>query len=340
MNKTQRALLAALALAGTSAAMAQSSVTIYGRVNTTVERQKTGDTTVTGLYNNSSRWGVRGSEDLGGGLKAGFTLESGFASDTGVAATQFFGRQSEVNLGGNFGMLRLGNFTAESYYATADYFSMHNHDTGSSADMLYTYVMRNTNKLGYRLPAFGGFTVEGGVSLSEKATGVKNAYDLALNYGAGPLGLGLGYSSNKSEEGGAFGAFAGEGQQVAVRGSYAMGPVTLGAYYQYVTLDNVNGTTQDAKRHAYRLSAMYTMGASELHANFGRAEKIKLSGGGSAGGTAANQWTLGYNYNLSKRTKVYGYYTKLTNNVNISYLPNGTAGEDFSSFAVGVRHAF
>ncbi len=340
MNKTQRALLTALALAGTSAAMAQSSVTLYGRVNTTVEHQKSGNASVTGMFNNASRWGIRGTEDLGGGLKAGFALESGFASDTGVVAGPFFGRQSEVNLSSNLGMLRLGNFISESYYATADYISMHNHDTGSSADMLYSYVMRNTNKLGYRLPAFGGFTVEGGVALSEKATGVKNAYDLALNYGAGPLGLGLGYSSNKSEEGGAFGAFAGEGQQVAVRGSYAMGPVTLGAYYQYATLDNVLGTTQDAKRHAVRLSAMYTMGASELHANFGRAEKIKFSGEGKRAGTAANQWTLGYNYNLSKRTKVYGYYTKLDNGANISYLPNGTAGEDFSSFAVGVRHAF
>ncbi len=337
MNKTQRALLAALALAGTSAAMAQSSVTIYGRVNTTVEHQKTGDAKVTGLYNNSSRWGVRGTEDLGGGLKAGFQLESGFASDTGAVAGPFFGRQSEVNLGGNFGMLRLGNFTAESYYATADFISMHNHDTGSSADMLYAYVMRDVNKLAYRLPAFGGFTAEGAVSLSEKVPGAKNAYDLALNYGAGPLGLGLGYTSNKGVAG-AFGAFAGEAQQVALRGSYAMGAFTLGAYYQYATLDNVNGTTADAKRHAYRLAAMYTMGASELHANFGRAEKIK-AGGNTLSGTATNQWTLGYNYNLSKRTKVYGYYTKLDNGANINYR-GGVPGDDFSSIAVGVRHNF
>ncbi|MOA18886.1 hypothetical protein D3C78_1392290 [compost metagenome] len=84
---------------------------------------------------------------------------------------------------------------------------------------------------------------------------------------------------------------------------------------------------------------MYTMGASEFHANFGRAEKIKLSGAGKAAGTAANQWTLGYNYNLSKRTKVYGYYTKLDNGANINYR-GGVAGDDFSSFAVGVRHNF
>ena len=337
MNNTQRALLALLAVAGTSAAMAQSSVTIYGRVNTSVERQKVGDAKLTAMQNNASRWGVRGSEDLGGGLKAGFQLESGFASDTGVAASQFFGRQSEVNLGGNFGMLRLGNFISESYYATADYISMHNHDTGTSADVLYTYVMRDVNKMAYRLPAFGSFTAEGAVSLSEKAPGAKNAYDLALNYGAGPLGLGLGYTSNKAATG-VFGGFAGEAQQVALRGSYALGAFTLGAYYQYVTLDNINGTSTDAKRHAYRLAAMYAMGASEFHANFGRAEKIK-AGGNNLSGTAANQWTLGYNYNLSKRTKVYGFYTKVDNNANISY-QGGAPGADFSSLAVGVRHNF
>ena len=339
MNKTQRALLTALALAGTSAAMAQSSVTLYGRVNTTVEHQKTGGNGVTGLYNNASRWGIRGTEDLGGGLKAGFALESGFASDTGVADKTFFGRQSEVNLSSNFGMLRLGNFISESYYATADYISMHNHDTGSSADMLYSYLMRDTNKLAYRLPAFGGFTAEGAISMHE-GVAYSNAYDVALNYGAGPLGLGLGYTKNQ----GATGVFGNAGmrdaQQVGLRASYTTGPVTLGAYYQYVTSDSIDGLTPDAKRHAIRLAAMYTMGASEFHANFGRAEKLKLSGAGNAAGTAANQWTLGYNYNLSKRTKVYGYYTKLDNGANISYLPQGVKGEDFSSIAVGVRHNF
>ena len=337
MNHTQRALLALAALAGTSAALAQSNVTIYGRVNTTVEQQKNGDAKLTGMFNNASRWGLRGTEDLGGGLKAGFQLESGFASDTGAAADRYFGRQSEVNLGGNFGMLRLGNFTSESYYATADYISMHNHDTGSSGDALYSYVIRDINKIAYRLPAFGGFTAEGAVSLSEKAPGARNAFDLALNYGAGPLGLGLGYTSNKGSEG-VFGSYNGEAQQVALRASYALGAFTLGGYYQYSTLDDVNGGTQDAKRHAYRLAAMYTMGASELHANFGRAEKIKF-GGSKLSGTAANQWTLGYNYNLSKRTKVYGYFTKIDNGANISY-QGGPVGDDFRSVAVGVRHNF
>ena len=166
MQKTNRLALAVLALLGTTtAAFAQSSVTLYGRVNTTVERQEVGNVKTTGLFNNSSRFGFKGSEDLGGGLKAGFQLESGFNSDTGASATTFFGRQSEVNLSGGFGAVRLGRFTAESYYATADYVSMHNHDTGSSSDAFYAYVMPDANKIAYRTPTFGGLTVDAAVAL-------------------------------------------------------------------------------------------------------------------------------------------------------------------------------
>ncbi len=88
MKNPNRLLLALLAVVGSSAALAQSSVTLYGRVNTTVEQQKFGNDKVTGMANNASRFGFRGVEDLGGGLKAGFVLESGFRSDDGGGATR------------------------------------------------------------------------------------------------------------------------------------------------------------------------------------------------------------------------------------------------------------
>ena len=319
MQKMTRVVLAVLTVAGTTAAMAQSSVTLYGRVNTTVERQKLGDVSSTGMFNNSSRFGFKGTEDLGGGLKAGFQLESGFNSDTGASSSTFFGRQSEVNLSGNFGMVRLGNFFAESYYATADYVSLHNHDTGSSSDALYAYVMQNANKVAYRTPSFGGFTVEGAVGLHEQTVGGKNAYDLAANYAAGPLALGAGYSKQ------------GDVNQVGLRALYTVGAFTVGGYYQrdknaYV----LNGGSRDN----IRLVGAYNMGASEFHVNVGRAGEYK-----NVNDSDATQFTLGYNYNLSKRTKVYGYYTKVNNKAGASYM-TGVAGDDFSSFAVGVRHNF
>ena len=342
MTKMTRIALAALAVMGATTAMAQSSVTLYGRINTTVERQKLGDVSNTVMQNNASRWGIRGVEDLGGGLKAGFVLESGFSSDTGAATSTFFGRQSEVNLSGNFGMVRLGNFFPESYFATADYVSMHNHDTGPSADALYIDPvwmgsaggaaavsqggrvdgLGSGNKIAYRTPVFGGFWAEGAMSFHEKATvQEKNGYDLAVNYATGPLALGGGYSQ------------VGGAKQLGLRASYTFGQFVVGGYYQR------NDEFTLGTRNNFRLSGMYTLGASEFHANVGRANSWS-----NRDDSAATQWTLGYNYNLSKRTKVYTYYTRINNGKNAAYgTVYGAAdsmGKDFSSFAVGVRHAF
>ena len=198
MTKTSRVMLAVLALCSTSAALAQSNVTLYGRVNTTVENVKEGNAKVTAMNNNSSFIGFRGTEDLGGGLKAGFQLEGAFGSDDGAGPLNF-SRHSELNLSGNFGTLRLGSFNAASYLATADYISMHNHDTGLSADQLYAYTMaREGNKIAYVTPDFGGFTAEVQHSFHEQTTGGKNAWDLGVNYQSGAFGLGLGYTSSET----------------------------------------------------------------------------------------------------------------------------------------------
>ena len=332
MKTLNRYALAALALVGTSAAFAQSSVTLYGRVNTTVEHQKDGDVSKTGLFNNNSRFGFKGQEDLGGGLKAGFQLESGFASDTGASSSTFFGRQSEVNLSGGFGALRLGRFTAESYYATADYVSMHNHDTGSSSDAFYAYVMPDANKIAYRAPALGNLTLEAAVSMHEQAVGGKNAFDLAANYNLGALALGAGYSKLDDVN------------QFGLRAMYTFGAFTVGGYYQRDE-NGREGTTvaNSGKRDNFRLAGAYNLGASEFHVNVGRTNSYK-----NVADSSATQFTLGYNYNLSKRTKVYTYYTRVNNDANATYgyvfndtLAAGQAsGKDFSSFAVGVRHNF
>ena len=329
MTKTSRLMLAVLAVCGASAAMAQSSVNLYGRVNTTVENTKFGGaSSVTALRSNSSYVGFRGQEDLGNGLKAGFQLEGAFGSDDGSGPFNFT-RHSEINLSGGFGTLRLGTFNAASYIATADYISMHNHDTGLSADALYAYTMRESNKIAYVTPDMGGLTAEVQHSFHEQVNGGKNAWDAALNYSAGAFGFGLGYSNSPTEF---YGLTTDKAQQMAARLSFTAGDLVLGAYYQYAKFEDVNGTTVDAKRHAARLSAMYALGASEFHANVGRADKIKLNGT-TAAGTAATQWTLGYNYNLSKRTKAYGYYTKINDGSAQAY-------GDLRSIALGVRHLF
>ena len=323
MQKTNRLALAVLALLGSTAAFAQSSVTLYGRVNTSVERVEVGNVNATRMENNASRFGFKGTEDLGGGLKAGFQLESGFESDTGASSGAFFGRQSEVNLSGGFGTVRLGNFFPESYYATADYVSMNNHDTGNSSDAFYAYVMPSANKIAYRTPSFGGLTVDAAVALHEQATGGKNAFDLAVNYNLGALALGAGYSKQ------------GDVNQFAGRALYTFGAFTVGGYIQR---DEDAFRANGGKRNTFRLAGAYNLGASEFHVNVGRAGEYK-----NFNDSDATQYTLGYNYNLSKRTKVYGYYTRINNSRAGTYGLNQAvvgAGVDSNTLAVGIRHNF
>jgi predicted porin len=316
-------VLTALAAAVVAPAFAQSSVTVYGRLNLTLESRKVGNVTDKSVYNNASRLGFKGVEDLGGGMKAGFQIEHGFNPATGQAAGTFWGRQAEVNLSGGFGMVRMGTFTSEAYFATADYVSMHNHDTGISSDVIYADAnnFSGAKRVAYRTPSMGGATAE--LAVVDAYAGDRG-YDLAANWVGGPLHLGAGYTKHGSSK-----AFA-------VRALYEMGAFTLGGYVQRTDDLGDDQVSQGAfgSRTAFRLAGMYTMGATELHLNFGRAGDT-----GGVADTGANQITAGVNYNLSKRTKVYGFYTKVNNQANAAYA-SGAAGADVSSLALGVRHNF
>ena len=312
MKKTL--VVAAVAALSAGTALAQGSVTLYGRVNVTAEQVDQDGVKTKYLNNNASRLGFKGSEDLGGGLRAGFQLEHGFDISTGIPSAAFWGRQSEVNLGGGFGKIRLGRFTSEAYYATADYVSMHNHDTGLSEDELYAYIGRNTNKIGYRLPSLmKGLSVEAAVSAPENVAGQTRTWDGAVNYNVGALALGLGYEKN------------GSSNQVAGRALYEMGPFVFGGYVQRHK-DAIKGS-----RTIYRLSGMYVFGASELHLNYGHAGAFS-----NVSGSEASQGTVGYNYNLSKRTKVYTYYTRVDDAPGLKAVGVG----DRKAIAFGVRHNF
>jgi hypothetical protein len=236
-----------------------------------------------------------------------------------------------VDLSGGFGTVRLGNFTSEAYYATSDYIGMHNHETGTSSDALYAYIGRNTNKIAYRTPGFvKGLSVEGAVSAGEGVAGRTRSYDIAANYGVGPLHVGFGYEKN------------GNAKQFAVSGLYEFGSLIVGGLIQRDTegWTGVNPLYSTlGSRTNFRGSVAYIVGASEFHLNAGKSgEYSKLSG------SSATQYTLGYNYNLSKRTKVYGYFTKTDDAKGIygfsKQVGAGVYKGDYQSLAVGVRHNF
>ncbi len=323
MKKTL--IVAAVSALAATGALAQSSITVFGRLNTSLEEQK--NIAVSGsrqsvMQNNASRLGFKGTEDLGGGLKADFFLEHRFNSDTGTnTSSAFWAGDAYVGLSSrSFGSIKLGRLTSAAYYATADYISMHNHDTGTSEDKLYTYLSQNANSIAYTTPSLAGWTAEASISAAEGASKNNKVLGLAVNGAVGKLQLGGGYERNYGDK----------DYQFAIRGLYEMGPLTVGAYYQR---SEDKGPAALGTRDAYRVSAMYTIGASEFHANVGIADDWdKLDG------SDATQWTIGYNYNLSKRTKVYAFYTEVDNGDNLTYF--GQDGLKASAFALGVRHAF
>jgi predicted porin len=322
--------IAAVSTLAAGSALAQSSVTVYGRLNESVERQKRDDgtttTTTTVLQNNASRIGFKGTEDLGGGLKAGFTLEHRFNADTGAATnTAFWGGagESSVNLSGGFGMIKLGHYTSEAYFATSDATDLLNHGTGTSSDALYKYLNNDNNKISYRTPSIAGLTIDAALLVHEGTPpgGVapgNHAYDLAVNYTLGNLGLGLGYEKSPIDD-----------QQIAVRASYSIAPFTVTGYVQRFKNESIGKSKTIA-----RVSGQYDIGALELHAALGVAGEIDGAGSAEDEGKAA-QFTVGVNYNLSKRTKVFTF----VNAVNTKAV-DATLATKSSDISVGIRHNF
>ena len=287
--------VAAIATLAAGSALAQSSVSVYGRLNMTVERIAQGGQNIYRLNDNASRLGFRGVEDLGGGMKASFLMEHRFSADTGTAAApRFWDGESWVGLEGGFGKVRLGYFgPSMAYFTTADYISMHNHDTGTSSDAFYAYSsFPLQNAISYTSPSIGGLVIDAQLGLSENSQAGRK-YALSANYVAGPL--------------------------------YELGDFTVGAYY--IRNDGTFGA--GTKRDAYRGAVMYTMGPGEVHLNVGRAGDIK----GLLGDQSATQLSIGYNHNLSKRTKAYTYYSRVSDDARFY------TGK-FGTFALGVRHNF
>lgn len=323
-------LAAALASAFAGSAFAQSSVTLYGRINTSVEFQDNESVDKTVMNNVASRWGLRGSEDLGGGTSAFFQLESGFASDTGAGAGGF-GRDAFVGIkSASLGQIKLGTIGLGALYSnTIDWIGVFNHDTGIAAeDNIYALVAGFNNAIEYTSPAFGPVTFAATATLGEGTT--NKTYEGVVAYDDGPLHVAAGFSQTKDPA-----------DQKVIEGfsaaaSYGFGPFLLGLAYDNVKVPVLG------KRDSVTFTGMYTVGASEFHLSAGWAGEYD-----NAPSSDALQYTLGYNYNLSKRTKVYAFYYAIDNNdlvynerASVASQVPALANATFSSLGVGIRHNF
>ena len=373
MGVMQRKLLAtavasACALPAVALAQVPSWIQIYGRANVSYEHITTSNSSNTAvqpnqsnwdLVDNSSRIGFRGSKELGGGLTGLFQMESRVRLDQGFG--QLTSRDSYAGLAGSFGTVRLGRTIGPVYYATYDYISMHNHDTGTSSDaLLAPTVFGNqgfmNNTVWYTSPKLGGaFTVDVAHSLLgvQRLPGESQPRYLGLvgSYDQGPLHVAASYANTQRTaniDTTAVTMVPDNDKAYTVGGLYDFKTFVVGALIESAKTKTLAGG--DASRNYVRVSAMMPVGKNEFHVNFGTVNHgVGSSASSSASNDGAKQWTLAYNYNITKETKVYAFYTKVDNDSNGTYGAGNfnanmtivqVPGLGISSIAVGVRHNF
>jgi predicted porin len=341
----KKSLIALAAVAASGAAFAQSSVTLFGVVDTNITHVR-GENNWSGMDNGgnaSSRLGFRGVEDLGNGLKAQFWLEGGLATDegTGVGGGATgpgfeFKRRSTVSLMGNFGEVRLGRSTTAAYDATSRYDVFGTVGIGQSQQ--FNDVIRISNMVGYYSPDFSGFKLGVNYGFGEVAGDTSgNSYvGAGLTYDNGPLSLGLGYDRLNDR---VVQTLNTDMTRWSLGGSYNFGVVKLLGSYTNVSNKIVAGGAK-IKDQDYYLGLSAPVGAAgEAKLAYNRYE-TKVGGAKAK----ADQLSLGYVHNLSKRTAVYGTYAYIKNKdgelKSLSTKALLKDGEKQHAIQVGVRHAF
>ena len=343
----KKSLIALAVLAASGAAMAQSSVTLYGVLDTGLTYSK-GEESVYGMThvggNVNSRLGFRGVEDLGNGLKATFNLEAGMGVDDGNnymdkdSNGMAFRRTSTVGLAGNFGEVRLGRMLTSSYLAVSRYDAFG--DTGIGASLAWNgtetgYAPRTENAISYTSPNFSGFKIGAEYGFGEKQKARDSRYfGMGATYDNGPLSLGLGYDRLNSNTMDGLLA-ASDLKTVHLGGAYNFGVAKLLAFYKQSKVSNA------PKFKTFGLGVSAPVGAAgEVRASYNN-YKISDDNG------KADQLSLGYVHNLSKRTALYGTYAYIKNKDGLDFELNGAMGgaglkdgEKQHGLQLGVRHAF
>lgn len=336
----------ALALLGASAstAFAQSSVTVFGVLDVNARSIKNGSTTIKQLGNNgfsANQLGFRGTEDLGGGLRAGFWIETALSPDVGTATTEngstkFWQRRATVSLAGGFGEVRLGRDLDASYLNIA-FEAFGNLGVGSALNLVSTLgsgattLVRADNMVAYYLPpTLGGLYGIAAVAAGEGVPGQKYVAG-RLGYAGGPVNVAVAIGDTKT-------ATADSYKLINAGGTYDLGFVKL------------FGMANQAK-YGVRKQTVMTLGAHVPISTFLiRASVLKANASG--GGTDANDATLaavGGVYFLSKRTQLYGTVSRITNKGTAAFSVSGAAGvvpaalatgKKSSGYEFGLRHGF
>lgn len=287
--------LLALAVLGmfAGAASAQSSVTIYGKLDQGLAKQiGSKDKEVRDAA--GSRLGFRGQEDLGNGLSAVFTFEHRFDPDTGAQnSAAFWHGQSWVGLRSGFGQLTLGRHYTAAYSEIQNAIEPFGGDTvaalrnssitpstAPAGATGFAAALRVANSVRYELVQ-GGLKVA--ATVAEKTGGTDRPWSVAGSYSAGPLFVGAGYEDPSDED----------DRILTVGARYTVGPATLRAGFS----DARN--TNDEKVRGYAIGANVTAGPGQVLVGYGTSKNRTTST------NLSKKFGIGYRYPLSKRTFLY-----------------------------------
>ena len=348
-----------LTLGAAAGALAQtSSVTVFGVADAAVRRVnnegKGGLTSLVSGSNATSRFGFRGVEDLGGGLWAGFHLESGELLDTGMPASSqlFFDRRSTVSIGNKaWGELRIGRDFVPSYnnwsrfdpFAYVGVAGSNNLVSATPAGPIKSAfgsalntTVRSSNSVQWLLPAsWGGLdgelmwaAREGGLA----ANGQHGVKGLRIGYRNKDLAVALATTRTENDL-----TSSGTFKDSGVGAQYNFGPVRTSVAWRRFS--------QNAARQTnLLLGAWVPLGAGELKLSMQRVDLSGKVGTAAIDANDARQLGLGYVHNLSKRSALYGTVSRISNRGAATFaVPGGpavVAGKSSSGLDLGVRHNF
>lgn len=342
--------VAAVQQTGAQARNEGSQVTVYGAVDLGLEFAKNGTSSVNRLSSGMStvsRLGFRGSEDLGGGLRANFRLESGQNADDGTPnnATKFFGRWGYVGLSGPWGAIDLGRMWSPTFVIGLTSDPLARNRTSLGWNMFLAQTSRTAtaftpgftdNSVRYTSPRIGGAWGELMYSPGEAVDNASSGRGLGLNlqYASGPLYLGYGYQRTNSGTAAAPVANPEASVSHFLGATYRLGDVTLYGTFNRNTAD---AASIPASTNAM-LSVRWSVGGP--HVLLAQVAQRKVGGVDAR----ARGVQIGYDYVLSRRTSLYARIARVNNDglsrITLNGVASQAAGADASFTGLGISHVF
>ncbi len=342
-------------------ANAQSSVTLYGILDSGIQYANVGGTVTTRMDSGAvlaSRWGMIGQEDIGGGTSVIFKLEDGLNLSNGTSLQNgaLFGREAWVGLRGSFGQIQ-GGVTYTALHTTLVTYSLGGVDTlawGNAANnFVFVPMLRTSNSIRYVSPSFHGVLFRATYALGSNGSPslprtLGNTVSVGTNYSVGAFSADVDfmtqvYSNTPTINSG---STTSTGNFVIAAAKYVFKLATVSAIFQAHRGGSHSGTAagySDRNNEFYEISTLVPLGFGRLMLSFGQYKDSAWNR------YNATSYGVRYDYLLSKRTALYAGVATVRNGSAAGFtvngaagagVPVGKAGQNVNAAIVGMSHSF